>query len=494
MTDRAANKLHAQSIDVTLSDGNKITVDLSNRIPGDSFTDPNYPGYKFELVFRQEEDHPDFDWTENSSGSYKLIVTEPSISGKEPNQFDVEVPDKYLESMDDIDAIKDVISNLTDGYLSDEGDKFTAVGLTGNENYVEENLGLFFGEDNIILTDNASNIFKPQGGQHIYSPLDLSISDAGAGNDVVIGGMSFEQLQLLISEKVNIILPNGELYMLSSSEITEYLNKNDIWFSEQKAEENDPDVLIGNIGEDLLFGQGGNDLLIGDSDVGILSQLAQSAGLDGNKYSEEALKEVTSTEDSAKLVQDLVDSILNFDDKGALLETVLSNESETDSNDTLYGGMGHDIIFGLAGNDYLSGGSGNDFLVGGSGNDYLAGGEGADELYADTGNDVLSFDVNDLMVDGGDGLDILLGNMTLDSLKDFDGEISNSEIIVLNSDSSNESVDGIMKELGIESDDSQIKVDSNYTKGEQHHIGGTYFTEYKGSGDTIILVQTDMIL
>src|SRR5207244_5183477 len=65
------------------------------------------------------------------------------------------------------------------------------------------------------------------------------------------------------------------------------------------------------------------------------------------------------------------------------------DDSLTNGNDLIYGGVGDDVLDGAGGNDSIYGESGNDVLTGGAGNDQLFGGDGGDTFnvfdgYADT--------------------------------------------------------------------------------------------------------------
>jgi Ca2+-binding RTX toxin-like protein len=88
----------------------------------------------------------------------------------------------------------------------------------------------------------------------------------------------------------------------------------------------------------------------------------------------------------------------------------------------LDGGEGNDVLYGGAGNDHLMGGPGNDHLRGGRGNDYLHGGDGDDRLHGESGNDmVLGGEGNDLLV-VGIGRNVLIGGPGADNLKGNTGE------------------------------------------------------------------------
>ena len=74
------------------------------------------------------------------------------------------------------------------------------------------------------------------------------------------------------------------------------------------------------------------------------------------------------------------------------------------NNVVLNGGNGIDILNGGLGNDVLNGGGGNDTLNGGAGNDILNGGLGADVMVGGAGNDIYIVDNNgDVVTEGLNG-------------------------------------------------------------------------------------------
>lgn len=84
------------------------------------------------------------------------------------------------------------------------------------------------------------------------------------------------------------------------------------------------------------------------------------------------------------------------------------------------GGNGVDILNGDAGDDFLSGGNGADTLDGLAGNDTLIGGTGADVLNGGNGNDVLLGDDVNIGAGGDDILNGGAGNDILDGGKGAD--------------------------------------------------------------------------
>ncbi|MBN2751299.1 MAG: calcium-binding protein [Rhodospirillaceae bacterium] len=65
-------------------------------------------------------------------------------------------------------------------------------------------------------------------------------------------------------------------------------------------------------------------------------------------------------------------------------------------------------IFAADGGSKIFAASGNDTVWGASGDDVISGDKGADDLHGGAGNDILYFDSDDLVVDGGDGIDVAL--------------------------------------------------------------------------------------
>ena len=64
-----------------------------------------------------------------------------------------------------------------------------------------------------------------------------------------------------------------------------------------------------------------------------------------------------------------------------------------------------DSVTLVSGSNTITGGSGNDSLTGGNGSDTITGNAGNDYLFGDEGNDLLIAENNDLLIDGGSGVD-----------------------------------------------------------------------------------------
>jgi Ca2+-binding RTX toxin-like protein len=107
------------------------------------------------------------------------------------------------------------------------------------------------------------------------------------------------------------------------------------------------------------------------------------------------------------------------------------------AHETIAGSGGNDVILGGGGHDFLTGGADDDSLRGGGGNDILYGDQGNDSLFGENGADTLGGDDEDTLrfigqptpqdiagndaLDGGAGVDWLLGGIGNTSLTDANG-------------------------------------------------------------------------
>jgi Ca2+-binding RTX toxin-like protein len=99
----------------------------------------------------------------------------------------------------------------------------------------------------------------------------------------------------------------------------------------------------------------------------------------------------------------------------------------TAANDVFGGGTFNETIRGAAGNDNLSGGGGTDQLFGDDGDDTLEGGEAADRLNGGAGTDIASYFASAAITFAFDGSITASGDVTLDTFTSIEG-ISGSNI------------------------------------------------------------------
>jgi Ca2+-binding RTX toxin-like protein len=157
--------------------------------------------------------------------------------------------------------------------------------------------------------------------------------------------------------------------------------------------ESDPNVIIGNGGDDVLVGSDGVDWISGNRGNDTIYGYGASDVIDAGRGRDQVY---------AGSGDDLVDA-QGGDDS-------LYGEA---GNDTLNGGHGDDTLDGGAGDDRLDGGEGTDRLFGGSGNDRLAGGDADDYLQGDGGGDSYYFN-------RGDDLDTIVESGMTDALEPAD--------------------------------------------------------------------------
>ncbi|MBE6441186.1 MAG: calcium-binding protein, partial [Desulfovibrio desulfuricans] len=217
------------------------------------------------------------------------------------------------------------------------------------------------------------------------------------------------------------------------------------------------DALLGGAGNDSLDGGASNDILIGDSGADVLG------GGKGND--------------------------LLFGGSG---EDTLTGG---DGNDVLTGGDGNDILYGdealapdnaegntAGGDDLLFGGAGDDLLFGGAGSDYLDGGAGADKLYGGAGNDVIAFDGDDAVINGGSGVDFLVGEGSVEALlQGHDGMDITDVEVAIDTAMSLTSMDDIAEKLGVTVENGKVSVgsDAGWTQGsKQQAANGDEFVTF----------------
>ncbi|MDR1659654.1 MAG: hypothetical protein LBR94_04840, partial [Desulfovibrio sp.] len=177
--------------------------------------------------------------------------------------------------------------------------------------------------------------------------------------------------------------------------------------------------------------------------------------------------------------------------------------------DILYGGAGDDAItagdaftgaiYGGAGDDAITVGSGDAALYGGAGDDAITLGAGfTGTAYGGVGNDifVLSSGADPALVDGGEGLDFLLGAQSLESAEDMlnSGTLTGMDVVVIGPSSGITTVENLA-DYGITvSDGNKVVLDESWTRAgdkigtwevQENYDAYTTTTE---SGDLTLLV------
>ncbi|MEO1526149.1 MAG: PKD domain-containing protein, partial [Planctomycetota bacterium] len=153
------------------------------------------------------------------------------------------------------------------------------------------------------------------------------------------------------------------------------------------------DVIVAGLGNDTVFAGPGRDVVWGGLEFFTAAELFGSL--------------IEPTEFS-------VHGTYNQFVPPAIQPAVVGDESVrgeiNDGNDYLAGGPGGDLVFGGGGNDDLIGGLGDNFLDGGAGVDFLFGGPGVDLIRGGNGNDELNGGLGIDLLFGGDDDDTLRGD------------------------------------------------------------------------------------
>jgi Ca2+-binding RTX toxin-like protein len=184
------------------------------------------------------------------------------------------------------------------------------------------------------------------------------------------------------------------------------------------------DTLSGGEGRDTLYGGGGDDTLIYNADKvdgwfdadyadqGGAAHDGTGAVVDSSGYNDtndtffggsgHDTLVMTGGDDAIHISHLNSVEVINA---GAGDDVVDLNytDGSTYGDVTVDGGAGNDVIFANDGNDTLIGGTGNDFLSGDAGNDVLRGGAGADTLIGGAGIDTVDYS------DSASGVSVYLG-------------------------------------------------------------------------------------
>jgi len=321
--------------------------------------------------------------------------------------------------------------------------------------YYEKNLGGTFGNDKIVGSWWAENIwgkegndqlFGNDGNDNLYGGNDHDVLFGGAGDDKLFGQLGTDKAygggddDLILGGD-----QNDTLFGEWGEDIIQAGNGDDFvdgGLGGDKIYGGDGhDILLGNHGDDIIFGGRGNDLIVGgEGNDNIYADTGDDliyAG-DGNDFIEskggndiivggrgEDMFVLTHGVEGTIVLKDFDPStekiilkvkysnpltfnfvmqfarqegehvVIDFEEFNQSL--VIEHTNVTDIKEdnfliALTGTSGEDIIHGTENSDALFGEEGNDTLYGGNGEDYLWGGQGLDKIYGEGGNDVLFYE------------------------------------------------------------------------------------------------------
>ncbi len=130
------------------------------------------------------------------------------------------------------------------------------------------------------------------------------------------------------------------------------------------------DLLYGGRGSDQIFGQGGNDVLFGFEEFRYMFNASAGLAYDTDKY--DSLAEAIFKNAYIYDIQDQHETAIKI-----TLE-------DQDEHNFLSGGDGSDVIEGASFDDIINGGLEADWIYAGAGKDTIAGGKGNDEISGDS--------------------------------------------------------------------------------------------------------------
>jgi len=328
-------------------------------------------------------------------------------------------------------------SVANDGFdeIRDTGTRGRDIILAADDS-VELGLGMSFSIENgieIISSGNNNNLTiqgSDEGNNWDFSGVVLfgvASINSGDGIDIVRG-----------NDRVDII--NGEaghdqIYGGLRADILSGGDDSDFLFGEEGA-----DRLFGDAGNDILTGGLGNDTLTGgdgydifalgpDSGRDVITDFEVDADLiDLSAYNGDI------TYDDLRFVQNSRGLIIFMGSNAVLLENVFVDSLSAelfifidpdsipaDDDLVIDGGNGSDILEGGSGNDTINSSHGDDTIFGHEGDDHLDGGNGNDTLHGGAGDDELIGSHGDDNLFGGEGDDTLDGGNNNDRLEGGEG-------------------------------------------------------------------------
>ena len=363
--------------------------------------DTNYSaGYGAAKDWFGNRSNPDS--LQNNGGENIVIF----VTDGEPNRGDTNKSYNQLVGAVDGITVETIGIAITDKDATD-----LLNGLTTNNNGAHfiadaSELGNVFGE---IVSDITTSTVTPAADDIILGGRgnDMLFGDAPnadyllgeeydwVGKDTYVKGSSWDIINAYLVATLGYDPSEGEIARFITQN-ADKLGLTDTVADSAGVVRGGDDTILGGSGDDIVYGQGGNDLLFGDgsdtagsaSSIGTLNTLdtlLTAAGADTVGSYVERIHEL-GTQGSQEQPSELDRFISSLEADGGI-------EKDTDGNDMLYGGEGDDMLFG------------------GGGNDYLDGGDGSDYIFAGSGDDIVVYDSSDYLIDGGDGIDVLLADI-----------------------------------------------------------------------------------
>jgi len=215
---------------------------------------------------------------------------------------------------------------------------------------------------------------------YVDNVLDIVFEKPGEGTDTVVATVSFK----LKSNVENLVLAGIADFDGSGNDLANAITGNA-----------GANKLLGYEGNDTLIGGDGNDTLDGGTGA---DRMIGGAGNDRYVVDDAGDFVVEEANGGYDLIQTHFSTVmpanierLSLLGLGDLWAIGSAGDNRLDGNaghNLLDGLAGNDSLYGLAGDDTINGGSGNDTLDGGTGNDSMTGGLGDDRYVVDSVGDV----------------------------------------------------------------------------------------------------------
>lgn len=257
------------------------------------------------------------------------------------------------------------------------------------------------GNDTIDASDFNDTIVAGDGDDDVNGRDGDDSIDGGTGNDTIRGANGLDTIQA------------GD-----GDDSVDAGNMNDSVDGGQGA-----DTLVGGNGSDTLIGGTENDSIDGGVDNDSIDGGTGADTIDGGDGADtidggDGNDRIEAGEDASMGDDDLIYG-------GSGDDTITSVETDSRSNDSIYGEAGDDSINVTGGDaNLLDGGADNDTIISGTGSDTLVGGTGNDSLTGGDGDDTFVFNV-------GDGADTITDFNAGNTGALGDGDTTNNDFIDL---------------------------------------------------------------
>ena len=332
----------------------------------------------------------------DGSANFDSLIGDTLIGGEGDDTLVVNSAEDVIEGGDGTDLVESSVNFVLGEDLENlllTGEALSATGnsldnqITGNE----MNNTLDGGDGTDLLTGGA--------GDDVYfvDEFDLAVVESeDEGADLVISGTDH-----ILADNVENLVLTGDLALSGTgnslgNEITG--NSLDNILSGLEGD----DTLIGDEGADSLLGSEGSDSLVGGAGSDTLVVDDADLGINGGDGSDLAVSttDINLTDGRFTSVENIiltdiyVDQYLEDPDTGEQIPTGETVLSEIQPITAIGDSLANMIVGNLASNS-------------------LDGGLGADTIDGGAGNDTIFIDAEDVLIDGNDGTDTIVSNVTV---------------------------------------------------------------------------------